>query len=79
MPPRRTQTKGGGEQLIGQLGARIVPRQKSSRNMQSFGKIFDNRIQVLHFAKIHLATQLEHRKLPQPGKDQCLPLVVHEV
>jgi hypothetical protein len=36
--------EGGREQLAGQLGARIVPRQRSSRNMQSFGKIFDNRI-----------------------------------
>ncbi len=38
--------KGGGEQLgwqlAGQVGARIVPRQRKSRNMQGFGKIFDN-------------------------------------
>jgi hypothetical protein len=38
--------KGGGEQfgwqLAGKLGARIVPRQRRSRNMQSFGKIFDS-------------------------------------
>ncbi len=26
--------------------------------------------------QIHLATQLEYQKLPQPGKDQCLPSVV---
>ncbi len=36
----------GGEQLGWQLavqvGARIVPRQRRSRNMQGFGKIFDN-------------------------------------
>ncbi len=39
--------EGGGEQLgwqlAGQLSARIVPRQRRSRNMQDFGKIFDNR------------------------------------
>ncbi len=38
--------EGGGEQhsrqLAGQIGARIVPRQRRSRNMQSFGKFFDN-------------------------------------
>jgi hypothetical protein len=38
--------EGGGEQLgwqlAGQLGARIVPRQRRSRNMQGFGKFFDN-------------------------------------
>ncbi len=40
--------EGGGEevawQLVRQLGARIVPRQRNSRNMQGFGKIFDNSI-----------------------------------
>ncbi len=39
---------GGGEQLgwqlAGQVGARIVPRQRRSRNMQGFGNIFDNSI-----------------------------------
>ncbi len=38
--------EGGGEQfgwqLAGQLGARIVPRQGRSRNMQGLGKFFDN-------------------------------------
>jgi hypothetical protein len=38
--------KGGGEQLgwqlAGQVGARIVPRQRRGRNMQGFEKIFDN-------------------------------------
>jgi hypothetical protein len=38
--------EGGGEQLgwqlAGQIGARIVPRQRRSINMQGFGKIFDN-------------------------------------
>ncbi len=38
--------EGGGEQLgwplAGQVGARIVPKQKRSRNMQGFGKFFDN-------------------------------------
>jgi hypothetical protein len=38
--------KGGGEQLgwqlIGQVGARIVPRHRRGRNMQGFGKFFDN-------------------------------------
>jgi hypothetical protein len=38
--------EGGGEQhgwqLAGQLGVRIVPRQGRSRNMQGFGKFFDN-------------------------------------
>ncbi len=38
--------EGGGEQLgwqlAGQLGDRIVPRQRRSRNMQGFGKFFDN-------------------------------------
>jgi hypothetical protein len=38
--------EGGGEQLdwqlAGQLGARIVPRQRRSRNMQGFGKFFYN-------------------------------------
>ncbi len=38
--------EGGGEQLgwqlAGQLGARIVPRQRRGRNMQGFGKFFDN-------------------------------------
>jgi hypothetical protein len=33
-----------GWQLAGQLGDRIVPRQRNSRNIQGFGKIFDNRI-----------------------------------
>jgi hypothetical protein len=28
-------------------------------------------------AKIHLAKQLEHQKLPQAGKLQCLPLAEH--
>jgi hypothetical protein len=32
--------EGGGEQLAGQVGARIVPRQRKSRNMQGFGKNF---------------------------------------
>ncbi len=40
--------EGGGEQLswqlAGQVGARIVPRQRRSRNMQCFGKKFDNSI-----------------------------------
>jgi hypothetical protein len=40
--------EGGGEevacQLVRQLGARIVPRQRNSRNMQGFRKIFDNSI-----------------------------------
>jgi hypothetical protein len=31
-----------GWQLAGQVGARIVPRQRRSRNMQGFGKKFDN-------------------------------------
>ncbi len=38
--------EGGGEQLgwqlAGQLGARIVPTQGRSRNMQGLGKFFDN-------------------------------------
>jgi hypothetical protein len=38
--------KEGGEQLgwqlAGQVGARILPRQRRSRNMQGFRKIFDN-------------------------------------
>jgi hypothetical protein len=38
--------EGGGEQLswqlAGQLSARIVPRQRRSRNMQVFGKCFHN-------------------------------------
>ncbi len=38
--------KGGGEQLgwqlVGQAGAGIVPRQRRGRNMQGFGKNFDN-------------------------------------
>ncbi len=34
--------EGGREQLAGQLSARIVPRQRRSRNMQGFGKFFDN-------------------------------------
>ncbi len=34
--------EGGGEQLAGQVGARIVPRQRMSRNMQGFGKNFVN-------------------------------------
>ncbi len=38
--------EGGGEQLgwqlAGQLSARIVPRQRRSRNMQGFGIFFDN-------------------------------------
>jgi hypothetical protein len=38
--------EGGGEQLgwqlAGQVGARIVPRQRRSRNMEGFGKCFDN-------------------------------------
>jgi hypothetical protein len=38
--------EGGGEQigwqLAGQVGARIVPRQRRSRNMRGFGNIFDN-------------------------------------
>jgi hypothetical protein len=29
-------------QLAGQLGARIVSRQRRGRNMQGFGKFFDN-------------------------------------
>jgi hypothetical protein len=28
-------------------------------------------------AKIHLGIQLDHQRLPQPGKTQCLPLAVH--
>ncbi len=31
-----------GWQLAWQLGARIVPRQRRGRNMQGFGKFFDN-------------------------------------
>ncbi len=31
-----------GWQLAGQVGARIVPRQRRRRNMQGFGKNFDN-------------------------------------
>jgi hypothetical protein len=31
-------------QLAGQLGARIVPRQRNSKNIQGIRKIFDNRI-----------------------------------
>ncbi len=38
--------KGGGEQLggqlVGQVAARIVPRQRRGRNMQGFGKNFDS-------------------------------------
>ncbi len=38
--------EGGGKQLgwqlAGQVGARIVPRQKKGRNMQGFGQFFDN-------------------------------------
>ncbi len=33
-----------GWQLAGQVGARIVPRQRRSRNMQSIGKHFDNSV-----------------------------------
>jgi hypothetical protein len=36
--------KGRGEQLAGQVDARILPRQRRSRNMQGFGKIFDHSI-----------------------------------
>ncbi len=40
--------EGGGEQLgwqlTGQVGARIVPRQRRSRNLQGFGKIFDTSV-----------------------------------
>jgi hypothetical protein len=40
--------EGGGEevawQLVQQLGARIVPRQRNSRNMQGFRKNFNNGI-----------------------------------
>jgi hypothetical protein len=38
--------EGGGEklgwQLSGQVGDRIVPKQRRGRNMQGFGKNFDN-------------------------------------
>ncbi len=33
-------------------------------------------LKVHHFAKIHLARQFVHQKLPQPGKDQCLSSAV---
>jgi hypothetical protein len=33
-----------GWQLAGQVGAKIVQRQRRSRNMQSFGKFFDNSV-----------------------------------
>ncbi len=33
-----------GWQLAGQVSARIVPRQRRGRNMQGFGKIFDNSV-----------------------------------
>jgi hypothetical protein len=35
-----------GWQLAGQVGARIVPRQRRSRNMQGFGKIHLARVFV---------------------------------
>ncbi len=34
--------EGGGEQLAGQVSARIVPRQRRSRSIQGFGNSFDN-------------------------------------
>jgi hypothetical protein len=42
MDPERGGREQLGWQLAGQVGARIVPRQRRSRNMQSFGKFFDN-------------------------------------
>jgi hypothetical protein len=36
---------------------------------------FINRKYLL--AKIHWAGQLERQKMPQPGKEQCLPTAVH--
>jgi hypothetical protein len=38
--------EGGGEQLVGQVGARIAPRQRRGRNMQGFGKFFDNGVEL---------------------------------
>jgi hypothetical protein len=52
-----------GWQLAEQVGVRIVPRQRRSRNMQGFGKILIiASTKIHHFAKIHLARQFGHRK-----------------
>ncbi len=69
--------QGGGEQLAGQIGARIVPRERRRKNARFWKKFLQWRqLKVSHLAKIRLAKQFVHRKLPWPGKDQCLPWAV---
>ncbi len=81
--PAAQPDEGGAQQPVWQLSQQldtgIVPRQGKRRSIRSF---FLHCYQ-LHQRKIHLrvkicwAGQLECQKLPQPRKDQCLPLAVH--
>jgi hypothetical protein len=47
----------------------------ASKRLKKFFEIVSTGFHVL--SKIHVAKQLEHQKLPQPGKDQCLPSAMH--
>jgi hypothetical protein len=74
--------KGGGEKLgwhlAVQVGARIVPRQRRSRNMQGFGKIFDNGVNRMFIIlqKFIWQDNLCTENCLKLGKDQCLPSAV---
>jgi hypothetical protein len=47
----------------------------ASKRLEKILKLFQ--LGFLLISKIHLAKELEHQKLPQPGKGQCLPLAVY--
>ncbi len=70
-----------GWQLLRQKATQITLARDSKAGASKVFKNFQKCCQQkfrLH-AKTHLARQLEFQKLPQRGKDQCLPLAALEV
>ncbi len=62
-------------ELAGQLAIGHRKHKSIQRFFKNFLKWHQQKFHLL--AKIHLAKQLEHQKLPQPEKGQCLPSAVH--
>ncbi len=65
--------EGGAQQLGRQLDTGIVPGQ----GKRGASKVFKNILKISSTEKIRWAGQFEYQKLPQLGKDQCIPLAVH--
>ncbi len=82
MPPRCKQMKGAHSRPSGSSAGSWVLELCLSKEKTGASKVFIFIFYQLYQQNIHLlakicwAGQLERQKLPQPGKEQCLPAAI---